>query len=191
MEPTEKDILARLRNGDEKVFEKIFRTYYERLCNYANTFLNDIDEAEEMVQSAFLTVWEKHEQIEIHTSMKSYLYRSVYNGCLNRIKHNKVRSEYGSHYKSQANMFSGDASEGVVEDELETLMKDAIELLPQQCRMVFKLSRLENLSYKEIAEQMGISVKTVENHMIKALKTLRENLKEYLPLIIWLLMLRN
>jgi len=184
-------LLAGLRDGDEKVFEELFRTYYERLCNYANTILNDMDEAEEMVQGAFLTVWEKHKSIEIHTSVKSYMYRAVHNSCLNRVKHFKVRKEHGEMYKHQADYLHDDVSEDLIGTELEGIINDAIESLPQQCRTVFKLSRFENLSYAEIAEQLEISVKTVENHMVKALKTLREKLKDYLPLIIWLLFIRN
>lgn len=191
MDLSEKYILDKLRSGDEQVFEEIFRTYYERLCNYANTILNDMDEAEEMVQNAFITVWEKHESLEIHTSLKSYLYRSVHNSCLNRVKHYKVRQIHGEAIKHQADILYDDASEDLVGKELEGVINQAIEELPQQCRMVFRLSRFENLSYAEIAEQLNISVKTVENHMVKALKTLREKLKDYLPVLIWLLMMRN
>jgi RNA polymerase sigma-70 factor (ECF subfamily) len=188
---SEKYILDKLRSGDEQVFEEIFRTYYERLCNYANTILNDMDEAEEMVQNAFLVVWEKHESLDIHTSMKSYLYRAVHNSCLNRVKHFKVRQVHGEAIKHQTDILCDDASEDLVGKELEGVINQAIDELPQQCRMVFRMSRFENLSYAEIAEQLNISVKTVENHMVKALKTLREKLKDYLPVLIWLLMMRN
>lgn len=191
MDLSEKYILDKLRSGDEQVFEEIFRTYYERLCNYANTILNDMDEAEEMVQNAFLVVWEKHESLEIHTSLKSYLYRSVHNSCLNRVKHYKVRHIHGEAIKHQADILYDDASEDLVGMELELVINQAIDDLPQQCRIVFRMSRFENLSYAEIAEQLNISVKTVENHMVKALKTLREKLKDYLPVLIWLLMMRN
>lgn len=184
-------MLTGLRSGDEQVFEVIFRTYYERLCNYANTILHDMDEAEEMVQGAFLTVWEKHDSIEIHTSMKSYLYRAVHNSCLNRVKHYKVRREHGEALKHQTDITIEDASQDLVGSELESLVASAIDSLPQQCRMVFRLSRFENLSYAEIADQLGISVKTVENHMTKALKTLRDRLKDYLPVLIWLLFMKN
>lgn len=191
MDLSEKYILDKLRSGDEQVFEEIFRTYYERLCNYANTILNDMDEAEEMVQNAFLVVWEKHESLDIHTSMKSYLYRAVHNSCLNRVKHYKVRQVHGEAIKHQADILYDDASEDLVGKELEGVINQAIDELPHQCRMVFRMSRFENLSYAEIAEQLNISVKTVENHMVKALKTLREKLKDYLPVLIWLLMMRN
>lgn len=191
MELLDKNIVDALRQGDEQVFETIFRTYYERLCNYANTILNDMDEAEEMVQSAFLNVWEKHDTLEIHTSVKSYLYRAVHNSCLNRVKHYKVRKTYGDSVKNQTELLHDDASQDLVGRELDSIVANAIDSLPDQCKLVFKLSRFENLTYAEIAEQLGISVKTVENHMVKALKVLREKLKDYLPVLIWLLFMRN
>lgn len=191
MELLDKNIVEALRQGDEQVFETIFRTYYERLCNYANTILNDMDEAEEMVQGAFLTVWEKHDTLEIHTSVKSYLYRAVHNSCLNRVKHYKVRKTYGDSVKNQTELLHDDASQDLIGSELDAIVANAIDSLPDQCRLVFKLSRFENLTYAEIAEQLGISVKTVENHMVKALKVLREKLKDYLPVLIWLLFMRN
>ena len=191
MELSDKNILVGLRSGDEQVFETIFRTYYERLCNYANTILNDMDESEEMVQGAFLTVWEKHDTIDIHTSVKSYLYRAVHNSCLNRVKHYKVRRAHGEAQKNQSEILIDDASQDLIGSELESLVASAIDSLPAQCKLVFKLSRFENLTYTEIADQLGISVKTVENHMVKALKVLREKLKDYLPVLIWLLFMRN
>lgn len=191
MELLDKNIVDALRQGDEQVFETIFRTYYERLCNYANTILNDMDEAEEIVQGAFLTVWEKHDTLEIHTSVKSYLYRAVHNSCLNRVKHYKVRKTYGDSVKNQAELLHDDASQDFIGSELDAIVANAIDSLPDQCKLVFKLSRFENLTYAEIAEQLGISIKTVENHMVKALKVLREKLKDYLPVLIWLLFMRN
>jgi len=188
LELTDKHILECLREGDEGVFESFFKTYYERLCNYANTILDDMDESEEMVQNAFLTLWEKRGTIEVHTSLKSYLYRAVYNSSLNRVKHLKVQKKHDSWYKQVATVEHENASEGLIENELDGMIQRAIDQLPPQCKTVFRLSRFENLSYSEIAQQLGISVKTVENHIIKALRTLREKLKDYLPLIIGLLL---
>jgi RNA polymerase sigma-70 factor, ECF subfamily len=158
------------------------------LCNYANTILNDLDEAEEMVQNAFLTLWEKRATIEIHTSLKSYLYRTVYNSSLNRVKHLKVQRKHDAYYKQSATFEHESTTEKLMESELERMAKKAIDELPPQCQAVFKLSRVENLTYAEIGAQLNISVKTVENHMVKALRTLREKLKEFLPVLIWLLM---
>jgi RNA polymerase sigma-70 factor (ECF subfamily) len=191
LEFSDKELVTELRNGNEVVFETLFKDYYERLCNYANTFINDIDEAEEMVQGTFLSLWEKHENIDIHTSLKSYLYWAVHNNCLNRIKHFKVRQEHSTEYLHYADIEYEQASQSVLSKELEQQINTAIESLPPQCQTVFKMSRFENLTYNEIAEQLNISVKTIENHMIKALKILREQLKEYLPALLWLLWFKN
>jgi RNA polymerase sigma-70 factor (family 1) len=182
----EKDFVIGLRNGNASVYEAIFKSYYERLCNYANTMTNDMDEAEEIVQNTFLTLWEKHDTIEIHTSVKSYLYRAVHNHCLNRVKHLIVRKEHSDDYKYHADLGSDNVLPELLGNELEQQVNMAIEALPPQCGTVFKLSRFENLSYAEIADQLNVSVKTVDNHMGKALKLMREKLKEYLPLLVWI-----
>ncbi len=169
------------------MFGQVFKTYYERLCNYANSFLNNMDEAEEMVQGTFLNLWEKREVIEIHTSVKSYLYQAVHNQSLNRIKHEKVRRTHAGHVMTTHSDSTGAGDENLIAGELELKINDAVQSLPDQCRRVFELSRFENLSYHEIAEQMNLSVKTIENHMGKALRTLRQQLKDYLPFLIWLL----
>jgi RNA polymerase sigma-70 factor (family 1) len=184
-------IISSLRQGDEEVFEMIFRTYYQRLCNYANSILDDMEEAEEMVQSAFVTVWEKHPTLEIHTSVKSYLYKAVYNSCLNRVKHYKVRMKHNNHVLHTADIFDADASQNLIKSELEELTRRSIEALPPQCQVVFKLSRFENMTYIEIAQQLDISVKTVENHIARALKSLRQDLKDFLPIMICMFIVNN
>jgi RNA polymerase sigma-70 factor, ECF subfamily len=184
---SEQELITGLRNNDELVFETLFKDYYERLCNYAYTMINDVDEAEEMVQNMFLVLWEKRESIDIHTSVKSYLYRSVHNNCLNLIKHYKIRYEHSEHYRHQPEEEVDDTSQSLISKELEQQINLSINSMPDQCRTVFKLSRLENLTYSEIAEQLNLSVKTVDNHMGKALRILREKLKEWLPVLIWFL----
>ena len=169
--------------GDEKAFEALFRNYYPSLCQSANRLLNDPDEAEETVQNVFISLWEKRENMEIQVSVKSYLYRAVHNAALNRIKHRKVRKQYEEEQLAMVS-HAEPASHLSLENELERQIQDAIEGLPEQCRLVFKLSRFEELKYAEIAGRLGISVKTVENHMGKALKVLREKLKDYLVLLI-------
>ena len=185
------ELVEALHNGDEMVFERVFKDYYERLCNYANTFLNDMDEAEEMVQGTFLTLWEKRENIDIHTSVKSYLYQAVHNQSLNRIKHLQVKQAHGDYVKYHSEDITLDSSQNFLTEELEQQINTAIESLPPQCQTVFKLSRFENLTYAEISEQLNISVKTIENHMGKALKIMREQLKDYLPVLLWFLFRNN
>jgi RNA polymerase sigma-70 factor (family 1) len=189
--PTDTELIHGLRQSNELVFENLFRAYYDRLCNYANTIVKDTDEAEEMVQHTFLTLWENRESIAIHTSVKSYLYRAVHNGCLNKLKHNKVRQKHDDYYKTQAeNVFENGAQE-LLGNELEKQITEAINTLPPQCKTVFMLSRFENLTYAEIAEQLDISIKTVDKHMVKALKIMRGHLKDYLPILILLFICKN
>jgi len=188
---SEKELIQGLQTGNEAAFETIFRSYYVRLCNFAYSFLDDKDESEEVVQSTFLTIWEKHESIDIQISLKSYLYRAVHNSCLNRIKHLKVRSLHNEYAKGREQTFNEDASEKLISKELEHQIEVAIGSLPPKCAMVFRLSRFESMSYAEIAEQMDTSIKTVENQMIKALRILRVELKDYLPALIWLLFMRK
>jgi RNA polymerase sigma-70 factor, ECF subfamily len=173
--------------GDITAFEMLFRTYYQPLCNYAFTFLQDREDAEEIVQSTFILVWEKRETLAIRTSVKPYLYAMVRNACLNVIKHEKIKQKYAVEEIALADRSHEDVAHVMASNELEYRIKLAMEELPEQCRMVFKLSRFEELRYAEIAEQLNISIKTVENHMGKALKIMREQLKDYLPLIMVLL----
>jgi RNA polymerase sigma-70 factor (family 1) len=188
---TGNELAEALRKGDEVVFEMIFKDYYECLCNYANSIISDMDEAEEMVQGTFLALWEKRESIDIHTSVKSYLYQAVHNHCLNRLKHYQVRRLHSEHIKYHADASTEDSSQLLQGKELEKQIHEAITSLPDQCQTVFKLSRFENLTYSEIAQQLNVSVKTIENHMGKALRILREQLKEYLPVVLWFLFRNN
>jgi RNA polymerase sigma-70 factor (family 1) len=171
-----------LKEGKQTALEMIFKTHYQPLCKYAYSFLNDKDEAEEVVQSSFISLWEKRDAIAIQSSFKSYLYRMVRNACLNAIKHQRVKKSYADQEKIDGEPVHNSVSEAVLSTELEAKILKAIQALPEQCRLVFQLSRFEELKYQEIADQLSISVKTVENHMGKALKIMREELKEYLPL---------
>jgi RNA polymerase sigma-70 factor (ECF subfamily) len=180
-------LLNTLRAGDITAFEMIFKTYYQPLCNYAYSFVQDRDEAEEIVQSTFLSVWEKRENLTIHTGVKPYLYAMVRNAALNVIKHEKIKQQHASVALAVAEKSIESVTHTVMASELEDRIYRALNKLPEQCRLVFKLSRFEELKYAEIAEQLNISVKTVENQMGKALKIMREQLKDYLPLLIVLL----
>lgn len=170
--------------GDITAFEMLFRTYYQPLCHYAYSFLQDREDAEEIVQSTFLLIWEKRETLAIRNSVKPYLYAMVRNACLNVIKHEKIRQRHAGEEMALGDRGHDTVTHAVISNELEYRIKEAMEELPEQCRMVFKLSRFEELKYSEIAEQLNISIKTVENHMGKALRIMRERLKDYLPLVI-------
>jgi RNA polymerase sigma-70 factor (ECF subfamily) len=180
-------LLTTLQAGDITAFEMIFKTYYQPLCNYAYSFVQDRDEAEEIVQATFLSVWEKKEHLAIHTGVKPYLYAMVRNAALNVLKHEKIKQQHVAIELSIAERSSESVTRTVMASELEDRIYQALNKLPEQCRLVFKLSRFEELKYAEIAEQLNISIKTVENQMGKALKIMREQLKDYLPLLIVLM----
>ena len=176
--------LETLWQGNESAYEMIFRTYYQPLCRYAYSFLQDKEEAEEVVQAAFITLWEKKNALAIETSLKSYLYRMIRNSCLNVIKHAKVKQQHVARELAVAEVSHESVSQKVHAAELEEKITEAMKTLPEQCRLVFQLSRFEELKYQEIADQLQISIKTVENHMGKALKLMRLQLKDYLPLFL-------
>ena len=176
-----------LKAGDLTAFEMLFKTYYQPLCNYAFTFVQDRDEAEEIVQSTFLNIWEKRESLSIHTGVKPYLYAMVRNACLNVLKHEKIKQQHAAMEMAVAERSTESVARTVMASELETKIYQAMDRLPEQCRLIFKLSRFEELKYAEIAQHLNISIKTVENQMGKALRIMREQLKDYLPLLIILM----
>ena len=180
----EVQIWSSIKTGDVVAFEKVFKLYYSRLCNYAAGIVNDSDEAEEVVQQTMINLWEKRNTLEITTSFKSYLYRAVHNASLNKIRQSKVKQLYTIEKVYEGEHFAEQASHKVIQSELEQQIQTAIDKLPEQCRLVFKLSRFEDMKYAEIATHLDISIKTVENHMGKALKLLRGHLKDYLVWIV-------
>jgi RNA polymerase sigma-70 factor (ECF subfamily) len=179
----EQELLNGLKRHEITAYEMIFKSYYQPLCNYAYSYLQDHDEAEEVVQSTFLSIWEKKDSLEIRSSLKSYLYAMVRNASLNMIKHQKIKQRYAGEELELGKDSEESVSNQVASLELEKRIEVALSYLPEQCRLIFKLSRFEELKYAEIADQLNISVKTVENQMGKALRIMREQLKDYLPLL--------
>jgi len=185
---TEQDLLTAIVEGDEQVFEAVFRQHYASLCRYARQLLPDADEAEEEVQSMFVAIWEKRSALRITSSLKSYLFQAVHNRYLNRLQHLSVRADYQRHAQHMGEGTAESPVQVLVANELADRVQAAVQRLPEQCRLAFTLSRYEELSYAEIAEQLGISPKTVENQIGKALRFLRVELREYLPLLLlWLM----
>lgn len=172
-------LVQRIINKDRSAFEIVFNQYFKPLCNYAFRFLDEFEEAEEIVQDVFVKFWEKCDTIAEDSSLKSYLYRSVHNTCLNYLKHLKVRDSYRQHVMEQMDRYSEMKFDGDVEVNVQAEIYKAIDELPPQCQKIFKLSRFEGLKYQEIADHMGLSIKTIEVQMGKALRVLRERLKHF------------
>lgn len=170
---------------DEKV-ELLFRKYYAGLCKSLYRVLRDATLAEDIVQEVFLKVWEMRETLKMDEAIQSYLYRSCYNTALNFLKQRKPNTDIDDLEIPVAGGETPEKHLNLLETEAEILK--AIEALPPKTRLVFSLSRFEELSYKEIAEQLEISVKSVEKHMGIALQRLRENLKAYLVSVLILLL---
>ena len=187
MEFKNEQIASLLVVRDEAAFELVFKTHYKNLYAYALTILKDEDEAEETVQQVFFKLWERSEQLNIEGPIAAYLYRAVHNESLNFLKHQKVKQAHRLHVAYSMKNKSEQPQAKMISKELEGKFREALNELPEQCRTVFQLSRFENMKYKEIAEKLQISVKTVENHMGKALKLLRTQLIDFLPLLFLLL----
>ena len=165
-------------------FEQLFRDYFTPLMAFTRKILVDEDDAREVVHQVFINLWEKRKELDLSTSLKSYLFTSVHNRSLNLIRDRKKFS--AEEVPEMAGEW--DVSVQIESMELEEKIKEAIDLLPEKCREVFELNRFEGLKYREIAEKLGISIKTVENQMSKALKILREQLARYLTILLWLLL---
>lgn len=173
----ERTIVERLRDKDKGAFELIFKEYYKLMKGYASRFMDTMEEADEITQDVFVKFWEKCDTLAPESSIKSYLYRSIHNSCLNALKHEKVKDAYKEHIiKFLENTTNEEQEED--QDYLRSRISEEIDKLPPRCSAIFKLSRYDGLKYQEIAEHLDISVKTVEVQMGKALRVLRENLKD-------------
>ena len=175
-----------LKEGDIEVFEEVYRLYYAPLCFYCLRYVGDMEEAREIVQGLFLKMWLRKKELNIKTSVKAYLYKSVQNYALNYLKQEQVKKKYtvDKEYLPKASALNG--QQKLEEEELKITIKKAILKLPEKRRKIFELNRFENMRYQQIAEHLSISVKTVESQMSKSLEFLRKELKEYLPLLLWL-----
>lgn len=175
-------MIRALSEGNHLVFGQLFDSIYVPLCRYAYSILKDMEEAEDVVQKTFCKLWDQRETLDIQSSVNSYLYRIVHNDCMNVIHQQTSHKEHNLNYYSAINDTDDSVSDQIAVTELQQAIDKALAGLPPQCRRVFEMSRTEQLSYVEIATQLNISPNTVENHISKALKLLRIELKEFLVL---------
>jgi RNA polymerase sigma-70 factor (ECF subfamily) len=169
------DLVALIASGDRAAFETAFREHYAPLVRFAEGMLRSREAGEDIVQDVLLNLWRQRESLQVEDSLKAYLYRAVRNRALNTIRNDRVRRQAVPHLILEAPHGTSGESE-LIEGELETAARAAIADLPPRCREIFELSRFQGLRYSEIAERLGISIKTVETQMGRALKSLRERL---------------
>jgi RNA polymerase sigma-70 factor (ECF subfamily) len=187
MEFPDEQIAQLLTKRDEAAFEQVFKTHFKNLHAYAFAMLKDEDDAEEMVQQVFFKLWERSEHLSLSGTIAAYLYRAVHNESLNFLKHKKVKKGHQLHVAYRMKNKSDQSYGRIFSKELENKFREALNELPEQCRTVFQLSRFEDMKYRDIADKLDISIKTVENHMGKALKLLRSKLVDFLPILLILL----
>jgi RNA polymerase sigma-70 factor, ECF subfamily len=169
---------------DKSTFEQLFKTLFPSLSHFARKYVHDNDTAKEITHDVFLNLWEKRYNIDSSTSLKSYLFTSVYNRCMNYIRDQKKfnRDEQVFNRLEQEEHIA--LHDHLEEQELESRIIESLNNLPVRCREIFVMNRFEGNKYAEIAEKMDISVKTVETQMSKALRILREKLADYLKILI-------
>lgn len=180
-------IHKRLEAGDLKAFEMLYNEQYTPLCHCAQRFVFDLDTAREIVQGVFVCIWEKRTSLPSEISIKAYLYTSVRNKCIDYLKHQNIENEYKKKWFKEVLKHNDNSLhtidhplDGLITKELENTIKDAIKNLPEKCREIFELSRFKGLKYREIAEELSISVKTVETQMSRALEKLKKELSIYI-----------
>ncbi|WP_109830090.1 RNA polymerase sigma-70 factor [Reichenbachiella versicolor] len=184
MSVPQSQIIESIKSGNSQVYEEIFNQYYPPLVNLATGILKDKTLAEEQVQEVFIKLWERRSQLDVDMKLLPYLMVSVRNRCYNQSRNDAVADKYVSsqlqQYRDQ--IFNEEYSE--FEESTIDRLYQVIDQLPDKCKEVFKLSRFEHMSHREIAEKLSISTKTIENHITKAMKILKA---EMLVLIIYFL----
>ena len=176
------NLITLLQQGDQDAYKQLFIKYYSPLCEYASQYISD-DDSEELVQELMLFLWETRENLVIETSLKSYLFISTKHRCLNAIRKNLYHERiHNQIYEKIKDQFE-DPDYYFVNELTENIQK-AIENLPETYRKTFAMSRFGENTNVQIAQKLGVSVKTVEYRISQALKILRLKLKDYLPFLI-------
>ena len=178
-------LLSAVQRGDQKAFDTLFRRYYPMLCAYGHRFV-ELEDAEEIVEDSLLWIWENRETLVIESSLNSYLFKMVYRRALNKLAHIDATQRADTRFYEEMQEMLQDTDYYQIE-ELAKRIEDAVAALPESYREAFVMHRFRDMSYKEIAETLGVSPKTIDYHIQQALKQLRVDLKDYLPLLLPLL----
>lgn len=187
MNNLEKGLLQRIKKGDKKAFDQLFENHFSKLCHYAYLMVREEDAAEDIVTEVFYQFWCKRNELQIKVSVRKYLFRSIHNMALNYLKHEGIVKQYKDlnivmHREKEilSDNYNTSPLKLLEYKEMESLINQAIEELPDQCRQVFEMNRFKGMKYREIAKEMSISLSTVKYHMSTALQTLKEKLNKYL-----------
>jgi RNA polymerase sigma-70 factor, ECF subfamily len=180
------DIIRRIKQGDQNVFRTIYDIYYQRMKLYAESYVDDPDAAEDIVQDLLFNLWTKRQEIDIVTSLSSYLYRAIHNRCIQHLRHKKVIARYQDKHLLKIKEVEIMAESGFdfSFNEIEDIKERIFSTLSPKTKKIFQLSRNEDKNNKEIADTMDLSVKSVEYHITKALKSFQLALKDYILLFL-------
>lgn len=175
----EKQILEGINTKNKLIFEYLFESYYSGLCAFCLRYIDNKEIIEDLVQELFMSLWSKKENLEVKTSLKSYLFTSIKNKCLDHNKHSKVKNKYREYISKHKSIAEDTINECYIESELRSLLESELNKLPPRCKEIFVLSRFEGKSNAEIASLLNISKRTVELQISNALKLLKVSLKDY------------
>jgi len=173
-------IQKKIQDGDIGEFERLFEKYYIPLCHHANNILKDMDAAEDVVQEFFYHFWKNRESFRLKLSLNAYLYQSIRNNALQHLKFITIRESYTDQVKSNLSGLSASDNQNTIEmHEINKAIQITLQQMPERCARVFQMNRFEGKKYREIAEILSVSIKTVEADMGKALQLFRKSLKEF------------
>ena len=197
MTDLEKNIIKSLQQGDEHTFESLFKMYYTKLCVYANNYLHNREEAENVVKDSFIKIWEKRNELLIETSLSGYLYTTVRHQAINHQQRERRKNSFlksaKEDFEQEYEAFLASTEDypvaNLILQDINDVINRVVNSLPPQCREVFMLSRFEMLSHEEISERTGITVATIKTQIVRALAKLRVELAEYLAVLLMVALL--
>lgn len=166
-------VINALKQGDKKIFEQLYSSYYQKLCTFLLSYCQDRSIIEDVVQDVFLNLWAKRRNISIRTSLNAFLYKSAYNKLMDKYRHLKLKNEMLSSYYDTAVLLAAEKDHETSKTRIKMLHL-CIGELPERCKAVFLMGKVRGLNYREISKELGISVKTIEGHIARAYRLLKE-----------------
>lgn len=173
-----------LAKGEPAAFESLFKTYFQMLAVFAKKMVGDLETAEDMVQEVFIKLYDKKDSLHLHGSLKSFLFQSVRNKCLDHLRSQQSKQGHHDYIKDTAETLDFDPADLMEQTELEHKIYQVIAELPEQCQLIFKMNRFDGKKNQEIADELSISKRTVETQISKALKRLKTEVFDYLQVLV-------